>query len=217
MSAIPPEQKIVDQDQSVAACLIQLQDLDVKCDLARIELEAANPVAERLQAARDQLVALQSRYTDAHPAVQDQKETIKALEQEWAGQSRAPLVNSNGVVAPLINKQNKALARQLEEFENLRGRVKARLAGLSNTNLNFALLKNRLDVLQQMRTTLASRQREAEVFAADASGYYQGVSSGGVVGRHPQDQLEEGISGRGGWRIVRGGGSNGVADVGGGG
>jgi protein involved in polysaccharide export with SLBB domain len=173
IAAIPPEQKVVDNDQSVAACLLQLQDLDVKCDLARIELESANPVAERLQAARDQLVALQARYTDAHPAVQDQKQTIHALEQELAGQSKAPLTDKAGIVSPLVTRQNQALARQLEEFETLRDRVKARLATLSNTNLSYALLKNRMDVLQLTRTTLASRQHEADVYASDAGGYYR--------------------------------------------
>jgi len=172
ISQIPPEQKIADTDQSVAACLVELQGLDVKCDLARIELEAANPLAQQLQAERERLVALQARETDLHPDVVDQKAKIKALEDQLAAPINSPVLK-DGAVAPLVNKENKTLARQLEEYEKLRDRVRARLAALSNTNLNFALLKNRMDALQQMRATLASRQREAELYASDASGYFR--------------------------------------------
>ena len=173
VEAIPAEQRIIDPDQLVASTMVQLQNLDVQCDVAKMELEAANPVAQRLQEAKDQLAALRAQYFDNHPKVQDKLAEIKALEEELTEENSAPLVSTNGAVLPLVTKQNAGLSRQLEQLEKERDGVEARLKSLSKTNSNYALLKNRLDAVQQMRTTLASREHEAEVYASDASGYYR--------------------------------------------
>jgi hypothetical protein len=62
IQAIPPELKMLDTDKQTEAYLLQLSDLDVKYELARIDLEANNPIAEKLQATKDELATLLVRY-----------------------------------------------------------------------------------------------------------------------------------------------------------
>jgi protein involved in polysaccharide export with SLBB domain/capsular polysaccharide biosynthesis protein len=170
LAAIPIEQRLADTDQQAAACLGQLSDIDVKYTLARIEMETENPVAQRLQSARDDLAALLVKYTDAHPLVLDQKAKIKALENELAAN---PSVSSSDDSLPVVTEKNKPQIRQLEELQALRDRTQKRLSLLTQKNFDYALIKSRDESLQLLRTSLSSRQREALLYAQNAPGYYR--------------------------------------------
>jgi protein involved in polysaccharide export with SLBB domain/capsular polysaccharide biosynthesis protein len=173
MLAIPLEQRVTDNDQQTASYLAQLSELNVKYELARIDIESENPVADKLQAAHDELARLQVRYTDAHPAVQQQLATIKALETELtsATSSVTPLDGSDFRPVPTV--KNKAEIQKMEEIKALRNSVQQKLNAISHKNLNYVLIKSRYDSLQQLRATLSGRQREAELYAENALGYFR--------------------------------------------
>ena len=177
MKAIPPELKFLDADKQTEAYLVQLSDLDAKYELARIDLEASNPAAEKLQLAKEELATLLLKYTEAMPAVQDQQKKIKALEIQLASEANSPAQTGAGNSANGIrfstNPQTRALAKQLEQIKSLRENIQKKLNGLSEKNFSYAMIKSRYQSLELMRTTLASRQREAQIYAENAIGYYQ--------------------------------------------
>jgi protein involved in polysaccharide export with SLBB domain/capsular polysaccharide biosynthesis protein len=173
MMAIPLEQRVMDTDQQTASYLAQLSELNVKYELARIDLESENPVADKLQMAKDELAQLQVRYTDAHPAVQQQMATIKALENELATAIKSAPALDGTDFRPMPTAKNKAQIKQMEEIKALRNSVQHKLDALGHKNLNYVLFKSRYASLQELRATLSGRQREAELYAENALGYFR--------------------------------------------
>jgi protein involved in polysaccharide export with SLBB domain/capsular polysaccharide biosynthesis protein/cob(I)alamin adenosyltransferase len=179
MKQMPAENRAVEKDKQAEAYLAQLADIDAKYELARIDYEAANPINDKLQLARDELSDLMLRFTDEHPHVQRQREKIKLLENQvaqWQTNAPAPLRTGEAPSeTPQIasaNAHRQTLARQIEQLKSLRETVQKKLSGLSDIDAGYSLLKNRYSALERIRSTLASRQREAELFLEAAPGYY---------------------------------------------
>ena len=182
MTQFPPELKVLDTDKQTEAYLVQLSDLEVKYELVRIELEASNPAADRLQLARDELATLLIRYTEAHPLVRDAQARVNALEKQFAASTNGPAgTNAKSKLSAVPpTAQNRLLAKQLEEIQSLRQKVQEKLSGLSGKNMGYAVAKNRYQSLQMLRTMLSSRQHEAELYAQNAMGYYQIFHPAGI-------------------------------------
>jgi protein involved in polysaccharide export with SLBB domain/Mrp family chromosome partitioning ATPase len=114
---------------------------------------------EKLQAAREDLVTLLSKYTELHPAVREQRARIEELQRQL-----------NGMAAETPTEAG----RPVEQI------APGALAG-SSTNSSaatrkesdFEILRTQLQALETARTQLAGRQREAQLFEKDAPGYAQ--------------------------------------------
>jgi len=74
---------------------------------------------------------------------------------------------------PVPTAKNKVQIKQMAEIKALRAQVRHKIDALSHKNLNYDLLKSRHDSLQLMRTVLSSRQREAQLYAENAQGYFR--------------------------------------------
>ncbi len=176
ISKLPPEAKISNTDKLTEAYLIQLSELEVKYELARMDLEHNNPVSDKLQAARAELAGLLVRYTDAHPLVQDQRIKIKTLEAELANAGTNSVkfgASTAGRTTEALAAQTQTVEKQAEQLRVLRDRVREKLNGVSEKSLDYALIKSRFQSLETLRSTLASRKREAQMFAESALGYFE--------------------------------------------
>lgn len=175
LKKLPPEAKASGSDKLAEAYLVQLSELEVKYELARMDLEHNNPVSDKLQAARAELAGLLVRYTDAHPLVQDQRIKIKTLEAELANAGTNAVkfgVTTSGRTSDALLTQTQSVEKQAEQLRILRDQVRNKLNGLSENGLEYAMIKTRFQSLETLRSTLASRQREAQLFAENSLGYF---------------------------------------------
>lgn len=175
MKKLPPEAKVAGNEKLTEALLTQLSELEVKYELARMDLERNNPVSDKLQAARAELAGLLVRYTDAHPLVQDQRLKIKTLEAEInnAGTNAVKFGEATaGRTSDALLTQTQSVEKQSEQLRVLRDQVKSKLNGLSENGLEYAMIRTRFNSLETLRSTLASRQREAQLFMENSLGYF---------------------------------------------
>lgn len=115
---------------------------------------AARELAQRVQAARDQLDDLLVRYTDAHPLVREQRARLAALEE---AQSRAAAANPAGSAQSALPP---AVAQALY------GRISPEEVAMGE----------RLRSLESNRAVLLARQRAIQPFRDDPPGYFRVLS-----------------------------------------
>jgi len=175
----------------------QLGEMNSKADNLRIEagmvdLQAAaiqnelaqqNPIAQRLQSARNKLTDLLTRLTEAHPNVQSQRKEIAELERQLANVNPTSLsaagFSENSVLSTLymrlveLRTRKATIQKELEELDHLKQSLQTKVTGVSEMSLHYANLKARLEGLQQSRSLLASRQREAQLYEDSAQGSYR--------------------------------------------
>ncbi|MGZ4965363.1 MAG: polysaccharide biosynthesis/export family protein, partial [Limisphaerales bacterium] len=174
LASVPAELRTLDSDQQLQAYLKQITDLDTQYSMAEIDVRAANPVQEKLQVEKDALVTLQAKYTDENPLVQDQMAKIKAMERQAEAQNKGPTAKGfDGKTALSNYAPSKALLMKLEQIDKLRKETQKKIDALSHNNMGYVITKNRHTALDLMRTMLMSRQREAQLYAQDALGFYQ--------------------------------------------
>ena len=109
LAAIPPELRTLDADKQLEVLLTKKTEYDTQYAMAEIDVRAANPLQEKLQAEKDALVTLQSKYTDENPLVQDQIAKIKAMEKQMASQNRSGPLRKVSMA-----KRPSAITRQAE-------------------------------------------------------------------------------------------------------
>ncbi|MEO6036506.1 MAG: polysaccharide biosynthesis/export family protein, partial [Verrucomicrobiota bacterium] len=176
MKKLPPEAKISSSDKLTETYLVQLSELEVKYELARMDLERNNPINDKLQAARAELAGLLVKYTEAHPSVQDARLKIKTFEAELASTGTNIVkfgATSAGRTTEALLAQTQTVEKQAEQLRVLRDQVRAKLNGLSERSMDYAMIKSRFQSLETLRSMLASRQREAQLSVESALGYFQ--------------------------------------------
>lgn len=190
-------EKLADPDAERQGYVKQLSEVLARADNTRIEVELVelqiatlhnelsqlNPIAEKLEAARNKLTEMYGRYTEAHPLVVSQRKTIAELERQLAtassGSVAAARYSSNpqttALYSRLVELQTRKLTLQRESLEllKLRDSLRSKITGLSEKGLQHATLKAQLDGLQKSRAQLAARQREAQLHEDNAQGYYR--------------------------------------------
>ncbi|MDB6028618.1 MAG: Polysaccharide export protein [Verrucomicrobiales bacterium] len=193
MNEFPAEEKFANPDKQTETYLAQLTDLDVKLQNSQIELdtidlkvgamerelEVRNPLADKLQAAKDELQNLLAKYTDQHPSVQDQRARIKALEEQVQNYKADPAKRYNGSQAAdgiyvnivQLQAHKQALAKQIEQLKARKEKIQSQFGSVSEKSLGYANLKSRYDSLFTIRSVLGSRQREAQLFVDNPNGY----------------------------------------------
>jgi len=191
------ETQLVSADKETDAYLRQLGELSLKYETMRIdfetidlklaslqnELDHHNPAAAKLKEARAELNKALERYTEAHPVVADQRARVAALEKEMKDSAAHPIEESQlansaaGTSLYLeiveLKAQKQTLASQLEKLAQLRDAMQAKLSALPEKSVQLARMKARQQSLETARIMLGSRQREAQMFADSAPGYYR--------------------------------------------
>lgn len=188
---------LINADKEIDAYLRSLGDLDLRFETTRIdfetldlkigalerELAANNPLAERVQVAREKLNELLQHYTEANPIVEEQKSALADLEGRLAkvgnGAVAPPRQGESslaaGFYADLLNlkTQKQVAAAQIEKLKAVRAGVEAKLRGLPEKGMQLARIRARQQSLEASQSLLASRQREAQLYAESALGYYR--------------------------------------------
>jgi protein involved in polysaccharide export with SLBB domain/capsular polysaccharide biosynthesis protein len=191
------EAKLLNADKELDAYLRKQSELDLKYETTRIEFETIglrisstehelsknSPGTAKLQTARDELTALLSKFTESNPLVLEQRSKIAALEKQIAdspNQSGAfPQSGESGVADSLflelvqLRATQKTLAEQVKKLDEVRGNVTRQLGALPEKQMNYARIQSRKTSLENARTLLESRQREASLFSQNALGYYR--------------------------------------------
>ncbi|MFN7138001.1 MAG: polysaccharide biosynthesis/export family protein [Limisphaerales bacterium] len=179
LEKIPAEARAIDTDRQAESLLAQLTDIETRYELARIDLEANNPINDRLLLAREELAELLLRYTEQHPFVIRQQEKIKTLENQLASAKDNTRIGrtiddlrADNIHMVSSESQRQSLSKQVDSLKSLRESLQSKINGLSQADLGYALLKNRFNALRNISNTLANRQREAELFLSHPPGYF---------------------------------------------
>ena len=177
---------------------IDYETLDLRIQALEKELTQHNPLAERLDAAKEKLAGLRSQFTDANPAVADQIDRVAELERMLpdAGvkQILPPRQGESAMAASFyqelltLRTQKEVLAAQLEKLKAVRVTEDAKLRELPEKGMQYARIKAREQSVAAAQALLASRQREAQLYEENPPGYYKYFEA-------KPDQVE--IAGRG--------------------
>ena len=189
---------LVDVNKQIDSYLRSFEEVDLKYETARINLETIefkisgvqeelkrqSPISEKLRTARSELEALRARYTDENPLVGEKLETVKGLQKQIEEAVTAPPADpssyagtflGNTLYLNLIQYQNekKALSREKEELSKLRDLARGKLDAIPQKAAAFAQLGLRRQSLEIARNLLFSRLREAQMFEENSPGYYR--------------------------------------------
>ncbi|MDB6059173.1 MAG: Protein involved in polysaccharide export, contains domain of the beta-grasp fold, partial [Verrucomicrobiales bacterium] len=174
LAAIPPELRTLDADKQLEVLLTKRTEYDTQYAMAEIDVRAANPLQEKHQNEKDALVALQAKYTDENPLVQDQMAKIKAMDKQFEEQNKGPAPKGfDGKTTLSAYAPSRALLMKLEQIDKLRQENQKKIEALSHSDVSYIQVKTRHSALEQMRQMLMQRQREAQIYAQDAVGFYQ--------------------------------------------
>lgn len=199
-------EKMADPDAERQAYIKQLGEIMSRADNLRIEIAMAelqvnalqteigqqNPIAQKLQAAKNKLTDSLTRLTEEHPFIKNQRREIAELEKQ-ATMSTANAIDAarltegsiaNTLYMRLMDTQTKKSAwqKELQELDKLKGELQGKVTGLSDKALRYANLKARLDALQQSRATLVARQSQIQLFQKNAQGYYRVFAPAALAG-----------------------------------
>ena len=189
--------QVLDPESEAQTYMKQYTALLTKADNARIdsetmkmqitalktELARQNPIAQKLDEAKTKLAELLGQFTEEHPSVQRQRREIAALEKQLktSDDSELPAASSTGssmagaLYLRLVELEAKqaTLARESKEFDQLKADLQNKVTNLSEKGVHYALIKAWLDALRSTRGLLANRQREAQLYAENAQGYFR--------------------------------------------
>ncbi|MDB6071732.1 MAG: Protein involved in polysaccharide export, contains domain of the beta-grasp fold, partial [Verrucomicrobiales bacterium] len=197
MMAFSRESGLYNADKETESYLKQIGELELKIETSRIERETVdyrmtqserelarqNPGVQRLKEARERLAELLTQFTAEHPTVVDQQARVNALEKSAlpdktdataAFQSSGNTVANNLYLDILtLRSQKESLINQIRSLQIYRDQVKAKLDSIPDKSLVQARIRGRATSLEETRDLLAGRQREAQLFAESAPGYYR--------------------------------------------
>lgn len=199
------ETNLLNADKEFDAYLRKHGDLDFKYEMMRIEYETIgvrikatelelgkhSPAASKLEAERNELNNLLSKYTESNPLVLEQRARLAALEKgiDNAPADAAPSEQSGqggGLAESLylelvsLRTNEKSLVEQLAKLDVVRANVAKQLGSLPEKQMQYARIQSRKTSLEHARTLLESRQREASLFSQKALGYYRVLAKASV-------------------------------------
>lgn len=201
--AYAKKEDIVDPDKQTDALLGELanhnlryqeirldhETLDLRIGEIEDELAKVSPAAAKLHEAREELAALQLRYTDEHPTLQNALATVRSLEleaeaeiQKPATASQPPRPGENAIAESLyldlikLRGEKRALAEQLEKLDEVRLAVGEKLDQLPRKSVELARIRARRVAAETSRNLLAARLREATLVKDSAEGAFRLLS-----------------------------------------
>ncbi len=197
MRAFSKESGLYNADKETESYLKQIGELELKIETARIEYETIDyrsaqiekelakqdPGMQRLKDAKDRMAELLTQYTAKHPLVVEQQARVKALEAKAIQPAADPAASFQSTGNTVANSlyldfitlrgQRESLQKQIGSLRIFCDQVKAKLDSIPDKSLAQARIKARLAPLEETRNLLGSRQREAQLFAVKALGYYR--------------------------------------------
>ena len=186
-------------DRELEAYLRELSDIEVRLETAKAtsatldfriasaerELAKQNPLALKLNQARDELSRLQASYTDNNPQVLDAKDKVAAIEKESAAAtsgsnnlasfrySENTVANNLYMVLLNLYGERESAVKDVAQLTVFYDRVKDKLKGVPEKGQRYAQIVARQLSLQGTREILSGRQREAQMFAENSAGLYR--------------------------------------------
>lgn len=196
LQSFAKETGLTDPSRETDSLLRQVGDLDLKIEMAGIsrettafrktqiekELERQNPVMLQLAQARARLTELQATYTAQNPFVIEQTGKVKALEEKSQKSPSGPggFQDTGNALANslyldwlhIMSAQDTAVTEE-QKLQAFRDDLKKRLDEIPDKSIVSARLRSSVTSLETTRDLLAGRQREAQLFAEKALGYYR--------------------------------------------
>ena len=185
-------------DREVEAYLHQLGEAEMQLETAKTDLSTTDfrlgsverelalqdPLAMRLNQARQDLNNLRTTYADANPIVKDAQEKVAALEKQLAdavASTNPPPFQftgnsvANDLYLQVVNlrSEREGLNKRVGQLTGFYDQVKQKLSGVPEQSQRFAEITARQQTLQSTRDLLAGRQREAQVYEANSPGLYR--------------------------------------------
>jgi capsular polysaccharide biosynthesis protein len=189
------ESGTIDPDAEAQVYATKLGEILSKYDTSRLELELISmqvtamdkelanqsPVAQKLGAAKAKLAELLSKFTQEHPSVVAQYQQIAILEKQLSSTnsftSAALTEGSVGSALYLrlveLQTRKSTLETELRTLDDLRHTLREKVTGVTAKGLGYAAIKAKLDSQRNSLTVLANRQREAQLYEANAEGYFR--------------------------------------------
>lgn len=199
-------EQLVDADKQMDAYLGEIASFNLKYESTRLdhetfdlkilslekELSKVSPAAAKLQTAREELAALQLRYTQEHPSLMEATDRVKAMELTLADDKpkldTPPKPGESTVGESLyldlvkLRSEKQVLGEQLAKMASVRTVLNAKLEQLPRKALEYARIKARKQALEVGRNLMVARQREAAMQEENARGSYRLLAMG-----RPQD------------------------------
>ncbi len=197
MMAFSKESGLYNADKETESYLKQIGEMQLKIETARIdhdtidfrltrieaELAKQDPGMQSLKDARDKMASLLTQYTAQHPLVIEQLARVKALEEKTlnpAWDATASFQSTGNTVANSLyldtiklRGEKESLKTQIGKLEAYLENIRTKLDSIPDKSLAQARIKARATSLEETRTLLGGRQREAQIFAEKAMGYYR--------------------------------------------
>lgn len=186
-------------DREVEAYLRELGDIEVRLETAKAtsatldfriasderELAKQNPLALKLNQARDELARLRASYTDDNPQVLDAKDKVAAIEEGSATAtsgsnnlanfrySENTVANNLYMVLLSLYGERESAVKNVVQLSAFHDRIKDKLKSVPEKGQRYAQIVARQQSLQGTREILSGRQREAQMFAENSPGLYR--------------------------------------------
>ena len=173
-----------DAEMQLETAKTDLQTTDFRLGSVERELALQDPLAMRLNQARQDLNSLRTTYADANPIVKDAQEKVATLEKQLAdaiASTNPPPFQftgnsvANDLYLQVVNlrSEREGLAKRVGQLTEFYDKVKQKLGGVPEKSQRFAEITARQQTLQATRDLLAGRQREAQVYEANSPGLYR--------------------------------------------
>lgn len=204
--AVAQREGIVNADKQIDAYLRTLGDLDLRVQTTRIDLQTAeqrlqnvaaelsrlNPLRDRLAATERELDEALKRLAEKNPVVLDLQERTARLKSEVEAQPDQPpdatalagsaLGSALYLQSLELRAQVEGLQKQLAQLQEARAQTQAQLAAVPEKSAPLSRLLQSQRNLEEARSMLFARLREAQHFEERAPGYFQIFSAADIGG-----------------------------------
>ncbi len=189
---------LADPSKETEAALKQLSELDLRIETTRIEFDSIDdrvarteaelakqdPATQQLNEARSRLAELLTLYTSEFPLVVEQQARVAALEKKRRSNSSADPTSSfqstgNTVANSLyldilsLRSSKESLKKEIESLTAFRAQLKTKLDSIPDQQLSLSRFRGRVAALEETRSLLGGRLREAQLYSERALGYYR--------------------------------------------
>jgi len=200
LMAFSKESGLFSAEKETDSFLKQIGDMELKIETSRIEKEAVeyrltqtqqelakqNPGMQKLKDSQDLLAELLTKFTPAHPSVKEQQARVdslkKAMETPAAESTGYQAAGNNNMANDLylsiltLKAQKESLWNQISSLQTYRDQLKTKLNTIPDKSLAMARIKAHATALEETRSLLVGRQREAQLFSENAPSYYRLVA-----------------------------------------
>lgn len=177
--------QVSDLNLEYEKALLQNEDIEARLKMLEHEVMRQNPLYTKLASARQALDVLLTRYTEANPQVQEQKDIVAGIEKQVA------LLSTNTLLVPdpgdnranalyqeylLLTAQHDSTEKHVAQLNILKESLNQKVSALPEKANQFTRLRLRQKTLESTRSLLDGRQREAQVYAEKPPDLFRVIS-----------------------------------------